>query len=205
MILIGLAGLKGSGKDTAGQILVEEHGFELLKFAKPLYDSAAALLNVHPSILDNYKNDPRARVQLLLPRGGTEVCTDIERDFSVREYLQRYGTEAHRDIEEFGPSVWTDLLINKILAVGTASSRRFVVTDARFENECQALCNVGGFLYYIERDARYGDTYGDAHASEIPPPRTLIYNFIDNSGSLGALRSRMAALADLHINGRKNA
>lgn len=189
MILIGLAGLKGSGKDTAGQILVEEHGFELLKFAKPLYDSAAALLDVDPALLDEYKNNPRARIQLLLPQENTEVCNDVVRDFSIREYLQRYGTEAHRDV--FGPGFWTDQLIEQLQAVGTASDRRFVITDARFENECNAIVDVGGSLFYIERDARYGETSGDAHSSETPPPRKLISDFIDNSGSIEDLANAM--------------
>jgi hypothetical protein len=175
-VIIALAGLKGSGKDYAGQYLVEEHGFTLAKFAAPLYDSAAAVWDVPASLLDALKNEPRARIRLTIPKEGTQVVEECIRDYSIREYLQRYGTEAHRDV--FGPSFWTDQLMQKLAA---DPDGRYVVTDARFENECRAIKEAGGRLYYIERDGvLYGETSGDSHASETPPPEDTIDAYLTN-------------------------
>src|SRR4051812_11153513 len=41
--VIGLVGFAGSGKDTVGQYLVEEHGFTSIAFADPLKDCLSAM------------------------------------------------------------------------------------------------------------------------------------------------------------------
>jgi len=185
MILIGLAGRKGSGKNTAGDILEKEYGFTQLSFAAPLKASAAALLNVSVADLEEWKNDPEALVSVFAP-GEWEG-----RAMSVREFLQRYGTEAHRDI--FGEDFWTKQLIDQLPEKG-----KFVITDARFDNECAAIQNAGGYVVYIDRP---GTDDGDTHASEVPPADDLIYAKVLNDSTIEALQRKLDVLLQL-IDGR---
>ena len=56
-MILGLNGLKGSGKDTVGAHLIKEHGFERRSFADPLKKSVAALLDIPYHEIDKWKNE----------------------------------------------------------------------------------------------------------------------------------------------------
>lgn len=176
IIAIGLAGRKGSGKDTIADYLVANHGFDKLSFARPLKLSAAALLDIDAADFEVTKNDPKATVttRYTLPGGRS-----IYRQQTVREFLQRYGTEAHRDIPEFGNSVWTNMLLTKLKPGG-----RYVIADSRFTNECRALYLEGGVVCYVERPST--DDLSDAHASEAKPDVQFFAEIL-NDGSLEKL------------------
>lgn len=177
MILIGLAGKKLAGKDTAGSYLVEEHGFARLSFAAPLKESFAALFNVPVKYIEKYKSHPAAIVRLDTPDGAHHSMT-------LRVALQRYGTEAHREIPGFGRAVWTDMLFRLLPEDG-----RFVITDSRFDNECGRVQEAGGVVVYIDRDT--GDD-ADTHASEQKP--TSIDFTINNNGTIDELHSSLDLL-----------
>lgn len=173
-MIIGVNGNKGSGKDTVGQYLVDNYGFERLSFAAKLKESAAALFEVDPSVWEELKNDKDARVILEAPSDvfdGKWAKIDID----VRTFLQRYGTEAHRDI--FGYDFWVEALLGDYQI---SEKRDFVVTDARFDNELYRIQVLDGLTVRIERPG----TEGDGHASEIPPRKELIDYTINNSGTL---------------------
>lgn len=172
--IIGLNGKKGSGKDTAGAYLATAYGYTRLSFAEPLKRSAAAVLDIDPERFETAKNDPTAYVEYF---DGAHVR------ITVREYLQRYGTEAHRDV--FGPSFWTDMLLARVAA---DPEPNFVVTDARFENECRALRGIGGVIVEIVRE---GMDYADAHASEAELPRDLVDYRMYNSGTIPELYAKL--------------
>lgn len=167
MTLIGLAGLKGSGKDTAGAYLVERYGFVRKSFAEPLKVSAAAALGIPVEWWESDKNDPNALV--IYDRGNETVR------LTAREFLQRYGTEAHRDV--FGVDFWTKQLIDSL-----DGSEDVVITDMRFLNETQAVKDAGGTTFLIDRPAVAAS--GDLHASEELPPDDLIDFVIVNDGSI---------------------
>ena len=179
MTLIGLAGRKGSGKDTVGAYLVERYGYKRESFAEPLKVSAAAALNIPAEWWERAKNDPTASV---IFEHGSEMVR-----LTAREFLQRYGTEAHRDV--FGASFWTDMLIQKI--AGDESD--IVITDMRFENETRAVKEAGGITFLIDRP---GTDEGDAHASEVLPPEDLIDYVIPNVGSIADLFRAVDAVLD---------
>jgi hypothetical protein len=178
MELIGLNGKKGSGKDTAGAWLVEEHGFERLSFAAPLKESAAACFDIDPSVWETLKNDPDACVTVATRIHGEPGIVGC---VTVREFLQRYGTEAHRDI--FGADFWTRQLIDRLDPDG-----KYVVTDARFENECQAIQDAGGAIVVIKRPGTDAD---DAHASEADLPEKLIDTVLYNHGTIEDLHETL--------------
>lgn len=181
MELIGLNGKKGAGKDTAGAYLVDAYGFGRISFAAPLKVSAAAALGIDPPLPETFesmKNDPNARITLMVKKpdeddpGFYKMHTVV--NITVREYLQFYGTEAHREV--FGADFWTRILIDNLKPDG-----RYVITDARFENECGAVKEAGGQIIVIERD---GSDLADTHASEAELPADLIDAVIPNNGSI---------------------
>ena len=176
MHIIGLNGRLGSGKDTVGAYLVERHGFERLSFADKLKESAAALLDVPTALLETYKNDDRATLILSIPDTvGALPPLDLLaiRTFTVREYLQRYGTESHRDV--FGESFWTDQVLHDL-----DPNNKYVITDVRFDNELRAVRACGGEVWRV---LRFTGQVQHEHRSEAEPDYDLIDAYLDNDGS----------------------
>jgi hypothetical protein len=196
-MLIGLHGKARSGKDTIFEFIKEDYEGDDLRvirdaFADRLKLSAARALGFKyesPTDCLYYMN--------ALKEGGTVVATiphgdDVKvAEITGREYLQLYGTEAHRDV--FGHDFWVqavlpdwddetygrkDILPRDIL----------VVTDVRFPNEAEQILNCGGSVWHIVRDSV--DT-GDAHASEVPLPREFVTRTITNNHTLQGLQSKV--------------
>lgn len=167
-------GLKGAGKDTVGDYLVEEYGYVRAKFAALLYASVAALFDTTVEKLDSWKNDPECKVELI---GGDGVTTSL----TLRGFLQRYGTEAHRDI--FGTDFWVEALTKQL-----NPTVRYVITDARFDNELQAVRYQGGRNICVTRP---GTDTGDSHASEAAPNPDLIDALLLNNGTIEDLYAQV--------------
>ena len=125
-----------------------------------------------------WKNDPKAKVALINDYGKILNKGSI---IPVRVFLQRYGTEAHRDI--FGQDFWVDHAIK-----GIDPNKNYVFTDARFENELQKIKSLGGYNLQILRPELSNE---DSHASEVPPPRYLIDYSVDNDGDFERLYSQV--------------
>ena len=179
-MLIGLNGLKGSGKDTVGSYLVDNYGYERASFAAKLKESAAALFNVNPDIWEDLKNDDKAFVQLGRNVGSFEPTHNIS-SISIRIFLQRYGTEAHRTV--FGSDFWVDHALK-----GVDRNQNIVFTDARFENELSRIKSLMGVNLQILRPQL---TNEDDHISEAPPPIELIDFQIVNDQDLDYLYGRV--------------
>ena len=170
-MIIGLSGRKGSGKDTVAAYLMKEHGFERKAFADPLKQSVAALLGVEFSDIEKFKNDDDCVVDL-----GFQSDNECISNLTFRMFLQRYGTEAHRDI--FGQDFWVDLTLP---VQGFYPGRAIVVTDVRFANEAARVRELGGLVVRVIR----GLSDQDQHRSEV-----IDFDWdyiIDNDGSFHEL------------------
>lgn len=161
-MIVGLTGKKSHGKDTVGRILVEEHGFVRVSFADALKQSAAALFDVPVETWDKLKNDEYAKV-ILTGADDKGFAFDFA-VLSVRSFLQRYGTEAHRDI--FGGSFWVDVVRDKVRALD-AGGDSVVITDVRFEEEAALVRDFRGAVVNVYRPQVADE--GDTHASEQLP------------------------------------
>lgn len=190
-MIIGFTGKLGSGKDTAGERMATmvDLPSRRVSFAAPLKESAAALLDIPVEDWETYKNDPEAKIFLTVgykpvlftfdyESGAFTQTEELEepniiREFTAREFLQRYGTESHRDI--FGQDFWADVALNTLRFT---SAHEFVyMTDVRFENEAKALMSVGGRIIRVHGIEE--ETGG--HASERGLSDEYIWFGVDNS------------------------
>lgn len=171
-MLIGLHGKKQAGKDTvferATWLMRDVIEVERVSFADLLYRSAAASLGVTVEELQEWKTDPDVLVAVGA-RYEDESFFPAHTQ-TVREYLQRYGTESHREI--FGTDFWVD-------QVDLSHEGRIVmVTDVRFENEARAVIAAAGRVVRV-----VGPDTGEAdgHASEVPLDEVLVWGTIENT------------------------
>lgn len=191
MRIIGLTGAAGAGKDTVAEMVASHDsgtgGVAVRQgFADSLKLSAARIVN--PAIDQNkavefcnwLKTD--GRVQFVTEDGpapalqskGGEVISDI----SGRQFLQRYGTEAHRDV--FGQDFW----LNAVLPEGRDDCDTLLIPDVRFENEAQRIKDRGGEVWKVIRP---GIEAVEAHSSESGISSDLIDFYVINDGGLDDL------------------
>jgi hypothetical protein len=196
--LIGLSGRSHSGKDAACAALVKiatPKTVERVAFADKLKMSACAALGIEyqdaadaVAICNDIKEHGRLTVRL---KGGTGSA--VISQFIGREYLQWYGTEAHRDI--FGQNFWVDALlpfadVGEHYGLAWHLNNLFpgadviVVTDVRFPNEAERIISLGGEVWYIDAETRLGPLPDDAHVSEQPLSDKYLTATVDNNGTL---------------------
>lgn len=198
--LIGLHGKKRSGKDTVYGILNDYLEFSVRRdgFADRLKLSALRIFNpdidleTAVKMAEFIKND---HAELTLrwrePRWRNEhgqsdtSYYEFVSKITGREFLQNYGTEAHRDV--FDQDFWISAVLpdrSDRLNFGRKDDEPWsllVITDVRFPTEAEAIREAGGVIWHVVRpDLDDGDT----HASEIPLPPELIDFTINNDGTL---------------------
>jgi len=148
--LIALAAhAPGSGKTAIARIF-EGEGFVRLPFAEPVKQMAAALLEglgIEPEQVHNYLYVDRAALIPVL-------------DVSGRHLLQTLGTEWGR--RQIHPEIWVRHWQRR-LQLCQAAGHRVVVDDIRFPNEADAIRQLGGQVWLVERP---GIDYRGNHASE---------------------------------------
>lgn len=217
MILIGLKGRLHSGKDTALEYIRKAAGPQLrverAGFADKMKLSGVRALGFNPKdvaeaveIADDLKENyfvsvtssPDSRPISMVERkknGGYDVRPA---SISGREFWQRYGTEAHRQV--YGDLFHVDALLprpsehpsrdNRECDNASALRQTFpgvdvlVVTDARFPNEAHRIIALGGQVWYIDADERLGPLPEDAHISEHPFPPEIPVVRVPNNGTL---------------------
>lgn len=151
-MVVGLSGYAGAGKDTAAKGLLWA-GYTRVSFADKLREFTyaqnpyIAITDTDPVWLQLAGDDqPLDAVEymplrMLVDWVGWDVAKDDVK--SVRELLQRTGTDAGRKV--LGENVWVDAVMNNLPAGDV------VVTDVRFPNEANAVKD-SGLLVRIERD-----------------------------------------------------
>lgn len=202
MKVIGLTGPAGGGKDTVCGFALEwckEHNISAARFAfaDVLKRSAASALGFHTGgdtgrsvaeaiELCNKIKQPGVRVQVYQTTFDPEdppTDEDIA-NISGREFLQFYGTEAHRDV--FGKEFWVDAMERK-LSTAAGNVEVCFLTDTRFLNEAAMVYRHEGHVWHITRPEVEGAV--EAHASEAGLPVKRSDVRINNHGTLEDLRA----------------
>lgn len=183
--LIGLSGFARVGKDEVANILVNDHGFTRIAFADKLRDVLYAL---NPIVGESdlsgqgYTDIRTLCVQDVIDEYGWNGYKESKYKDEIRRLLQRLGTEAGR--ETLWDSIWVDATLKNL-----DPSKKYVVSDARFLNEFQAIKDRGGEIWRIERP---GVGALNDHASETEALRWPKFDVtIVNSSTLGALVDRV--------------
>jgi len=156
-MLIGLTGLKQSGKSTAGEFLARNYGFHHTSFAEPMRRFAMDLFRMNELQLEALKEQP-------LPMLDYKV--------TPREFMQKLGTEFAREM--IHPDLWVRACLMRI-----DPKRPTVVSDVRFANEAHAIRAMGGKIIQVRRR---GQERTDGHASEAGIESALIDHLLDNDG-----------------------
>lgn len=164
MILIGLCGLAGAGKNSVAEHLVVHHGFDVLAFAEPVYAGLEAMLGLEEEALAD-----RTRKEVPIDWLGR----------SPRELLQTLGTEWGRAL--IHPDVWVLVAARRLADLQkNGGGQRVVFTDTRFANEADWLVRQGGVLWEV-----YGRSASGVrtHVSEAGIPPTYGRRSIWNGGA----------------------
>lgn len=175
MILIGIAGKAGSGKDTVAEHLWTEHGFLRTAFADPLKAAAVEIFGLS----HNHFTD-RTLKEAPMEFWG----------MSPRQILQIMGTEAMKP--HFGDDVWLKrwFLTYKMFK----DSDHIVVSDVRFDLEADAIRKLGGLILHLERptETLTGETAQHVSESGITVHKEDVT--IVNDGTIEGLRMALDML-----------
>jgi len=125
--LLGLVGRKGSGKDTAAEMLLSQ-GYQNVKFAGALKEMIRSLLA--------YQGLDSETIDRMIEGDLKEVPTDYLGGKTPRFAMQTLGTEWGRDL--IGKNFWVGTAMKK------AAGKPTVITDVRFHNELEAVVEAGG-------------------------------------------------------------
>jgi hypothetical protein len=146
-----MCGKAGSGKDTVGDYLVLQYGFNRIALADPIKRLVKDVF-----VLDDHT---------VYDRVAREQPLKNFPDWSVRKLLQYIGTELFRN--HIDDSIWVKSLWYRI---ATNKKQNFVVSDLRFTNELQFFrehMDKGDFLCIkVIRPGYEGKVGLDNHASE---------------------------------------
>ena len=141
-MIIGIAGLIGSGKGTVADILVEQHNFTKISFADKLKDGVAASFGWNRELLEGDTDESREWRETV-----DEFWTnETGREITPRLVLQEFGTDCMRN--GFYDGIWVSLIKQEIL---NNPETNYVVPDVRFKNEIDVINNLGGKIWNVRR------------------------------------------------------
>lgn len=188
MLVIGLMGRAGSGKDSVADIVCETVNAARFAFATLLKKEAAAAFRVDARLFDNRQLKETPIRQLALARcaepafvafAGREL--GLLGPLKPRTIMQVWGDwRRSQDRDYFiPPAAYTRRMA---MAGGHVA---MVVTDVRFANEAQWVADHGGVLWKIERA---GLPPVNSHQSEWSIRELRADAVVRNDGSLDELR-----------------
>lgn len=176
-MLLGIAGLAGSGKDTVANMLVERFAFTKVSLADPLKRICKDVFDFTDEQLwgpSEHRNAPDARWDGLTPRYA----------------LQQLGTEWGRRMH---PDVWVRYMIRS----AQAQKADVVTADVRFPNELEAIHAAGGKVWKIIRPNAGLEGEAATHSSEtaLDGYDAKFDAIIFNDASLGDLEDAVCKIA----------
>jgi hypothetical protein len=139
MIIIGILGYNGAGKDTIANYLIENYGFFKFSFGSALKDVVSSIYSWPRNALEGDTKESREWREEIDPYWG----------ITPRKALETIGTQVFRGWDK---DIWVKCLEKKLKDCPKHS--RIVITDCRFENEIALMTKLGGVLIRVERSPR---------------------------------------------------
>lgn len=171
--LVGITGYATSGKDTFAKSLALRGGFKIMGMSDALLEMARVL-----NPLLQYDDGQLFELNRVLDAVG---YTEAKKIPSVREYLQRLGTEAVRDI--LGENSWTRAAENRFVGL-MAEGHSVAVTGIRFPNEVRMIKYYGGTVVKILRN---GTEPSNGHSSDTELDNLPVDMVVFNNGTVDDL------------------
>jgi hypothetical protein len=143
--------------------LEDESGWEVKKWAGKLKLIASILTGIN----ENKFEDQEFKKTNLGPEwnktvrifgeyydGHVEDWTDVEKPMSVRDFLQKLGTDAIRN--GLHTNAWVNALMADYRKIDYNDDEQpeypnWIITDTRFPNEAQAIKDAGGIVIRVDR------------------------------------------------------
>jgi len=172
-MLIGLTGLAGSGKDTAGLVLFLSQDFVRMAFADPVKETAAAMFGEDVGDF----HDPALKNEMV-----------YRWDMTRRQMMQHVGEMVKADR---GQDFWIKHWFFNYLQI--AENHNVVVTDVRYDHEAKAIIDRGGYILAIVRPGAGLQGEEATHVSERGILPQYITAYVNNDGSKVDLGQRIAA------------
>lgn len=208
MILIGIAGRAGAGKDTIADYLVASNGFIKFSFSDALYLEVQTAFDLpDQKLLRDRETKDTPTLQLALHQCEDKDFIDVvlaamwkdahyasrpatelrHVPLSPRYVLQLWGTE-YRRVKQ--PDYWLERAGLWMKDQYNKGHTRFVNTSVRFKNEREWIYHGGGTVWHVLRnDLPPMDNAG--HESEKPLPIRIGDYVIHNVGTLRNLELRV--------------
>lgn len=237
-MIIGISGRAGHGKDTVGKIVqylnvrggpgpltieqfiaakydpVKQSGWTIKKYATKLKQIAGIILGVDPSLFEDQEYKASylpEQWDYLRENDSEDLYAPMwkKHRMTVREFLQRLGTEGMRD--GVHQSLWINALFADYQPLNTKHGvfyaadypedkylryPNWVITDMRFVDEARAVKERGGVTIRVNRvlpDVKY-PTLESLHVSETSLDDYEFDYVIDNNGTLGELLDQVKAM-----------
>lgn len=197
--IIAFAGLIGSGKGTAADHLIANHGFKGLSFASSLKDCLATVFHWDRTLLEGVTTESRQWRETVDKYWSDKLKI---KNFTPRMAMQLVGTELFR--AHFNDSIWTFSLEKHILDLDT----NVVVSDLRFPNEAAMLRNLGSKIIRVARGddpdwlsvariypEKMKELYPTIHASEYSWASIEFDTVIDNTSTVNDFIKQIDKLA----------
>lgn len=196
MLILGVIGRKGSGKDAVGEHLCTR-GFTRIAYADLVKTIALVLfphlthrhlwgpIEVKEAVDPVTGKTPRWILQKLGTEVGRQGQLDVFEELgvtpaAVAAALSKFHVEP-------GQTAWIDALFENL------DDGDFVVTDVRFPNEAEAILDRGGHVIKLVRPGFDTGTLND-HPSETEVENCRFDRLVPNDGTLADLYERVDAV-----------
>lgn len=177
-MIIGLSGYAQSGKDSVASILTSKYGFKRVAFADAI---RSILWEMNPIVKDS-----GFTVQGVVNAYGWDKAKIMFPE--VRRLLQELGVSSRASL---GEDVWVNAVLRKV----NDKTKKYVISDVRFENEASIVKQMNGQLWRIKRP---GVEAVNSHVSESSMDGYKVDQILHNGGTIEELellvQQRMDAL-----------
>jgi hypothetical protein len=143
-----------SGKTVCSNYLVENHNYNKISLAEPIYWIVNNLnkessINLYYHYLDPYINPPLTYDNQIKIINLIEKIKKIPNEKpKPRKRLQWFGTDGIR--KQICDTMWIDILLNRI---SKNPEKKYVVDDVRFPNELEILKKNNFIIVKLEVDS----------------------------------------------------
>lgn len=146
MIIIGVCGFQGAGKDTLSDYLVLKYGFTKLSFASATKDVLSIMFGWDRKMLEGDTIESR-KFRESVDEWWSEKL-GIE-GITPRKMLQMVGTDLFR--KHFNNDIWVSVIEKKIIDL-VGSGKNIVLSDCRFPNEFNMIKKMGAKIIHVHKE-----------------------------------------------------